>query len=192
MLRNFMAIAVIFFISACSMPETKIYNLDIPVEQGSPRSTADDFLVIRIDAPRYLAQPYIAYRSSPYQMLISRYSKWDSNPKVMVSEGIRDSLFSTGLFREVKILNIAPKGFYLLDINLKRFERLDEGNKSFGELVLDVVFITPESKELYRGRISKKVKLDDQSFLSLAKGLSIALNEAIEEVEDNITKVLLE
>jgi hypothetical protein len=55
---------------------------------------------------------------------------------------------------------------------------------------MDVMFITPESKELYRGRISKKVELDDQSFLSLAKGLSVALNEAIEEVEGNITKVL--
>ena len=107
----------------------------------------------------------------------------------MVSEGLRDSLFSTGLFREVKILNIVPKGFYLLDIHLKRFERLDEGNKSFGELVMDVAFFTPESKEIYRGRISKKVELDDQSFLSLAKGLSSALNEAIGEVEGNITKV---
>ena len=190
MLRNFIAIAVIFFISACSMPETKIYNLDIPVEQGSTRSTANDSLVIRIDSPRYLAQPYIAYRNSPYQMEISRYSKWDSSPKVMVSEGLKGSLFSTGLFREVKILNILPKGFYLLDMNLKRFERSEEGNNSFGELVLDVVFITPESKELYRARISKKVELDDQNFLSLAKGLSVALNEAIEEVQGNITNVL--
>lgn len=189
MLRNFIAVAVIFFVAACSMPETKIYNLDIPVEQGSIHATADDFLVIRIDTPRYLAQPYIAYRSSPYQMEISRYSKWDASPKVMVSEGLRDSLFSTGLFREVKILNIVPKGFYLLDINLKRFERVDEGNKFFGELVIDVTYFTPESKELYRGRVSKKVELDDNSFLSLAKGLSDALNEAIEEVKDNITKV---
>jgi ABC-type uncharacterized transport system auxiliary subunit len=172
------------------MPETKIYNLDIPEEQGSIHSTADDFLVIRIDTPRYLAQPYIAYRSSPYQMEISRYSKWDASPKVMVSEGVRDSLSSTGLFREVKILNIIPKGFYVLEMSLKRFERMDEGSKSFGELILDVSFFTPENKELYRGRISKKVKLEDQSFLSLAKGLSSALSEAIEEVQGNITKSL--
>jgi ABC-type uncharacterized transport system auxiliary subunit len=172
------------------MPETKIYNLDIRVEEKTVHSTAEDSLVIRIDVPRYLAQPYIAYRSSPYQMEISRYSKWDSSPKVMVSEGVRDSLFSTGLFKEVKILNIVPKGFYLLDMHLKRFERLDEGNKSFGELDLDVGFYTPESKEIYRGRISRKVHLEDKSFLSLAKGLSEALNEAIEELEDNITKVL--
>ena len=190
MLKNFIAVAVIFFIAACSMPETKIYNLNVPVEQGSIHATAGDSLVIRIDAPRYLSQPYIAYRSSPYQMEISRYSKWDASPKVMVSEGLRNSLLSTGLFREVKILNIVPKGFYLLDVNLKRFERLDEGNKPFGELVMDVTYLTPESKELYRSLISKKVELDDKSFLSLAKGLSDALNEAIKEIKDNIAKVL--
>jgi uncharacterized lipoprotein YmbA len=190
MLRSFLAIAVIVFISACSMPETKIYNIDIPIEQGSVQSTTDDYLVIRADSPRYLAQPYIAYRSSPYQMEISRYSKWDCSPKRMVSEGLRDSLLSTGLFRAVKILNIVPKEYFLLDINLKRFERLDEGNQSYGELVLEVAYFTPEGKELYRSTISKKVKLNEQSFLSLAEGLSDALNEAIEEVKGNVIKTL--
>ena len=190
MLRSLVAIVSIFFITACSMPETKIYNLDIPLEQGAIQATTDDSLVIRADSPRYLAQPYIAYRSSPYEMEISRYSKWDSSPKMIISEGLKESLFSTGLFREVKILNIVPKEYYLLDINLKRFERIDEGSESFGELVMEVAYFTPEGKELYRGTISKKVKLADQSFLSLAKGLSDALNEAIKEVKENIIKTI--
>jgi len=190
MLRNFIAVAVIFFVTACSMPETKIYNLDIPIEQEPMLSKADDSLVIRIDSPRYLAQPYIVYRSSPYQMEISRYSKWDASPKVMVSEGLRDTFYSTGLFKVVKILNIVPKGFYLLDINLKRFERVDEENESYGELVFEVAYFNTEGKELYRSTISKKAKLDDQSFLSLAKGLSTVLNEAMEEVKENIIKTL--
>jgi len=190
MLRSFLAVVSIFFIASCSMPETKIYNLDIPAGQGSIQSTTDDSLVIRTDSPRYLAQPYIAFRSSPYQMEISRYSKWDCSPKVMISEGLRDSLYSTGLFREVKVLNIVPKEYYLLDINLKRFERVDEGNQSYGELVLEVAYFTPEGKELYRSKISKKVRLDDRSFLSLAKGLSSALSETIEEIKGNIIKTL--
>jgi len=189
MLRSLIAVVIIFFITACSMPETKIYSLDIPVERGSIHTTADTSVVIRIDSPRYLAQPYIAYRSSPYQMEISRYSKWDASPKFMVSRVLRDSLLTTGLFKEVKILNIVPKGFFLLDINLTRFERLDEGNESFGEIVFDVVFSAPEGKEMYRDRISRKFKLDDRSFLSLAKGLSNALNEAIEEVKESIVSL---
>ena len=190
MLRSLLAVVSIIFIATCSMPETKIYNLDIPIEQGSIQSTTDDSLVIRTDSPRYLAQPYIAYRSSPYQMEIARYSKWDCSPKVMVSEGLRDALFSTGLYRKVKILNIVPKEYYLLDVNLKRFERVDEGEQAYGELVLEVAYFNPEGKELYRSTISKRVRLDDNSFLSLAKGLSSALVETVEEVKKNIIKTL--
>ena len=110
MLRNFIAVAVIVFIAACSMHETKIYNLDIPVEQGTIRSTADDSLVIRIDVPRYLAQPYIAYRSSPYQMEISRYSKWDASPKAMVSEGLSVNL---GYLRSIAHERLESDTIYL-------------------------------------------------------------------------------
>jgi len=190
MLRRFLAVASIIIIAACSMPETKIYNLDVPVEQEAIHSSSHDSLVIRPASPRYLAQPYIAYRSSPYQMEIAKYSKWDYSPKMMISEVLRDSLFSTGLFRDVKILNIVPKEYYLLDLNLKRFERVDEGSRSYGEIVLEVAYFTPQGKELFRNTISKKVRLDDRTFLSLAKGLSGALSETIEEVKESIINTL--
>lgn len=188
MLRSLIAIVVIFFISACSMPETKVYNLYVQVEKSPDTPKGDAFVVIRVDSPRYLAQPYIAYRNSPYQMEISRYSKWESSPKVMTRRALKDSVLSTGLFKDVKTLNITPKGFYVLDINLRRFERLDEGKEFFGELAFDVVFTSPEGKVLYHDTVSKKIKLDDQNFLSLARGLSDVLNEAIKEVKNNIVR----
>ena len=190
MFRSLLVLMSVFFITACSMPETKIYNLDIPAEKGPIQAKTDDSLVIRADSPRYLAQPYIAYRSSPYQMEIARYSKWDCSPRVMISKRLKDALFSTGLFKEVRILNIVPKQYYLLDINLKRFERLDEGSQSYGEVVLEFAYFSPAGKELFRSTISKKVRLDDKSFLSLARGLSVALSETIEEVKQDIIKTL--
>ncbi len=147
---------------------------------------SDASIVIRMHSLRYLTQSYIAYRYSPYQLEISRYSKWESPPGDMVKEAFKDSLFSTGLFKEVRVLNTISGEFYSLEINLKRFEGSDIGNDSFGELVFDVNLFSPEGRELYRSNISKKVKLDDRGFLSLAKGLSSALSEAIEEVRNNI------
>jgi hypothetical protein len=168
------------------MPETKVYNLHVTVDKSTVTQIGGASLVILMDAQRYLTQPYIAYRSSPYQIEISRYSKWESSPKFMVKRALKDAMFSTGLFKDVKVLNIVPEGFYVLAINLKGFERLDEGNESFGKLDFDFLFMSPEGKELSHGRITKKVDLDDQSFLSLAKGLSNALNEAIKELTTNI------
>jgi len=181
------------------MPETKIYSLNMPDTSSSSYSKsekerlsdvtnvkADSSIMIRVSSPRYLSQAYIAYRSSPYQLEVSRYSKWESPPNLMVKEAFKDSLSSTGLFREVRAANTVYDGFYLLDINLKRFERSDDGNDSFADLVFDVNLVSPDGMELYRSTVSKKVKLDERSFLSLARGLSSALSEGIGEVRNNI------
>ncbi len=183
----------LFFVGACAMPETRVYSLHVPLERVKvvyPRGDAS--LAILIHSPRYLAQPYIVYRKSPYQLETSRYSKWDVSPQERLGEVFKDALTSGHRFKEVRVTNSAPAGFYSLKVNLQRFERSDVGNDPFSELVLDASFISPEGKELYQERISKRTKLEDRSFLSLAKGLSGALAEAVEEVRDPIERFLKE
>lgn len=172
------------------MPETQIYSLHVPAGKHIQNTKADTSMAILVDSPRYLSQPYIVYRNSPYQLLISRYSKWDSAPDETVRQAFRDALSSSGLFKDVRSSNVVPGGFYSLRINLKRFERLDEGNDSFGELALDVSLFAPEGRDLYQGTFIKKVKLEDRSSISLAKALSSSLVEAMEEVRTNIEKSL--
>ena len=200
-MQRFLAVIFsVFLISACTIPETKIYSIYMttpplpPFSNGEIRmgvneidSTAEKSLIVMINAPRYLSQAYIAYRNSPYQLEISRYSKWESPPNNMVREAFKTRIFSTGDFKEVRSSNIVPNGFYSLAINLKKFERYDEGNDFFGDLFFDVQLSSPDGKELYHQTISKHVKLDDETFLSLAKGLSAALSESIEEVSESIT-----
>jgi uncharacterized lipoprotein YmbA len=191
MLKSLLLIVLsIFFVGACTMPETKIYSLNLPIEGGIVNTKADASIVIYAHSPRYLTQPYIAYRNSPYQLEISRDSKWELPPVEMLKEAFKDSLYSTGLFKEVRVLNITPSGFYVLDIKLKRFERTDEGNDSFGEFVCDVSLFSPDGSKLYHSNVSKRVKLDDRSFLSLAKGLSSALNDGIGEIKNSVIKFI--
>ena len=166
MLRVVLIVLSVFFISACTMPETKIYSLNMPDTSSSSYSKsekerlsdvtnvkADSSIMIRVSSPRYLSQAYMAYRSSPYQLEVSRYSKWESPPNLLVKEAFKDSLSSTGLFREVRAANAVSEGFYLLDINLKRFERSDDGNDSFADLVFDVNLVSPDGMELYRSTV---------------------------------------
>ena len=179
---------LISFLASCSMPETKIYTLYIPPEKVQTYNQSNASVVIIATSPKYLAQPYMVYRNSPYQLEISSYSRWYSSPVKMVKEVFNDALLSTGLFGEVRKANSTPNGFYSLHINLKKFERFTTSNTSFGELVFDVEFRSPEGKVLYTGTISKKVKLDDETFLSFARGISTALAEGVNEVK---TKIIL-
>lgn len=181
----------ILFIGACATPETKIYSLYVPMERGTHTSLKGEAsLAIWTHSPRYLTQPYIVYRKSPYQLEISRYSKWDASPDEKVREVFKEALSSARLFQEVKVVHTIPQDFYSLKINLKKFERSDEGNDSFGEVAFDVSFISPQGKELYQDAISRRLKLEDRTFLTLAKGLSRALKEGVEEVRNQIDRTL--
>jgi len=197
MKRILLFILSISLISACSMPETKIYSIYLSAPYAPPdirKVRADDtntrFVVILMNSPRYLAQPYIAYRNSPYELEISRYSKWESPPGDIVKEAFKNYLSSSGVFKEVRASNVVPEGFYSFEINLKKFERYDQGNDSYGELDYDIKVYSPDSKELYRATVLKKVKLDNKTFLCLAEGLSSALSESIKEVTGSLSVVM--
>jgi len=56
---------VVLLVTACTMPETKIYSLYLPLENKTPESGAVVSITVGVSSPRYLAQPYIAHRTSP-------------------------------------------------------------------------------------------------------------------------------
>jgi len=190
MKRVFCLITVIFLFAACTMPETKIYSLSLPAERKLSDNKSDYSVNIRVHSPRYLAQQYLAFRTSPYQIDISRYSKWESSPVEMVRDAFRDSFYSRGISKDVKTSNLVPAGYYSVDIQLRRFERTGPDHDLFGEIGFEIVVSSPEGKEIYRKTVSKKIRLDNKDNLDLAKALSAALSEAVEETMTGTTGVM--
>jgi len=180
----------VFTLMACTMSETRIYTLYMPVEKKTTNTKTGASIVIHMDSERYLKQPYIAHRSSLYQLKISKYSKWEPSPNRLVRKEFKQALSSNGLFKEVSTAAVVPEGFYLLNIYLKRFERFDVENSSSGRLEFDVGLLSPDGGELYSGTVSRDLQLDNQEFASLAKGLSNALEQAIEEVRANVVRAI--
>jgi uncharacterized lipoprotein YmbA len=189
-LQAFLAFLLAFLCAACSMPQTKIYSLVLNNDGPAAKMKTDASVDLIVRSPRYLAQPYIAYRTSPYQLEIARYSKWDSPPAEMVKESFRKALTEMGSFKEVKASNFVPPAFYSLEIDLKRFERSDDGSSSFADVSFDLGFLSPEGKTLYRNSFEKKIKLGDRGFASLAEALSKALTEGIGEAKAGIEGAL--
>jgi uncharacterized lipoprotein YmbA len=181
--RAFIAFLLVGICAACAMPQTKIYSLALKNEGPAAKTKTEASLDLVVHSPRYLSQPYIAYRTSPYQLDIARYSKWDSPPAEMVRESFRNALSAAALFKEVRASNFVPPAFYSLEIDLKRFERLDNGSGSFADLSFDLGLLSPDGKTLYRGSFEKKIKLGDRGFTSLAEALSRALAEGIDEAK---------
>lgn len=180
---------LLLLLSACSMsmPETRIYTLYMPAEEKAAHAVPSEFIAIQISSERYFKQPYIAKRSSPYEIEILKYSKWESSPDKIVKNKIREVLSSSGLFKEVKISGTALPDFYLLKINLKNFEMVNEDKGSFALLEFSLELLSPDGNKLYEGTISKKTALISSDLASLAKALSNALEQGAEETRDSIT-----
>jgi len=186
----FAAILAMILLISCSMPGTKIYSLAVPEEKTISGGQTDASVNVTVHSPRYLGQSYIAYRTSPYQIDLSRYSRWDMPPVDLVRDAFRDGLSASGSFREVKASVFTPGGYYNLDIYLKRFERLDEGETSSCQLLFEVKLRSPEGNEVYKKTISKTVRLEDKGFPSLAKALSSALAEGIGQSQSGIVSAI--
>lgn len=181
---------LLFLLSACSMsmPETRIYTLYMPAEEkAAPAVPSDKSITIQMSSEPYLKQSYIAKRSSPYEMEILKYSKWESSPDKIVKNKIREVLSSSGLFKEVKISGAAFSDLYLLKINLKNFEMINEDKGSFALLEFSLELLSADGNKFYEGTISKKTALISPDLTSLAKALSNALEEGAEETRDSIT-----
>jgi uncharacterized lipoprotein YmbA len=174
---------VLLAAAACSMPETKIYSLNMPAERPAQPAPRPASIAVAVQANRYLGQPYIAHRVSPYQLDISRYSKWEASPLEMVRDAFRDALVPA--FREVRASLVSSADSYTLQVNLKRFEM---SGASSAELAMDVQVISPEGKELFRRSIAKQAPLGGSDYVSLAKGMSAMLGETVSEVKADLLK----
>jgi hypothetical protein len=178
------------FLLSCTTSGTRIYSLSLPPMKERPNVEPHASVNITLHAPRYLDQPYVAYRISSYEVELSADSRWDSSPAIMMRQAIKESLCSSGLFAVARTLASVPPGFYNCEVNLRRFERFDKGNDSFGELDFQITFRSPGCRVLYNGSISKEAKLPDRSDSSLAKFLSEALSQGLDETNAAIAKSL--
>lgn len=184
-------IIVLCFLSlSCSMTmkETRTYSIYVPsentaVSQGTPLKS----IALQIHSEDYLNQPYIVERTSPFELDISRYSKWESSPYRIVRREFVRSLSSTGRFKVVKATSSTPKDFYILSIELRQFELLKKEGRSFSSLAMDVALRSPDGAELYNSMILKEKVLIENDSRALAEGLSALLTEALEECREAIT-----
>ena len=189
-MKRILLFLLVAMLAACSMPETRMYSLSLPAAVDKQAAGTGAPVNVIVHATRYLSQSYIAYRVSPYQLDIASYSRWEAPPDQMVRDTLRDGLTASGMFKEVSASGAVAPEAYALDVNLKRFERSDEGADSYGELVMDARMLSPEGKEVYRASISRKVKLADRDFLGLAKALSAMLADGEQEMAAGISKAL--
>jgi uncharacterized lipoprotein YmbA len=186
---SFLILIASVLLSACSIPETKIYNLNL-IDSGETRNMqykkTDSPIAVHVEAPSYLSQPYIVTRTSPYQIKISKTEKWISPPKRFIRKSLKDVLFGTGSFRDVRISRTHPEGYCWLVVDLKKFGLLNDKGGFWAELVMDVSFFNHEMNRLFMRTVAHKKQLENREYSKLAHVLSTLLAEGLEEIKVDV------
>jgi len=173
--------------SCTSVPATSIYTLDLPVAEKQMSPNAEDpSLAVHVRSPRYLAQPFIAMRTSPYELDISRFSKWDRPPDELIAEAVRDTIAQTGKFKEVEVYHMPPGGTYVLDLNLRQFELSKEGASSHALFALDVTLTSPAGDEVFSAQYSYDEAFASGGLQRLAEKLSASIEDALNKTRTGV------
>ncbi|QWR77465.1 ABC-type transport auxiliary lipoprotein family protein [Candidatus Magnetomonas plexicatena] len=190
--RLFVAAALLVMVFSCSVEQNKIYSLNISsFENVSTTGVTDVSLGILVTAPKYLSQPYLSHRSTPYELTTELYSKWEAPPVKMISENFRNALYDLTFFKDVRILTVQRRDYYCLKINLRRFERFNYNTPLQGVVEFDYDLFTPDDKNILHGVFSQKSPLSDKSFTALAESLSIALKDALTQIVPKVKEEIL-
>jgi len=147
--------------------------------------------VRRFDTPAYLRQGRIVYRQTPEQVGFYEYHRWASDPGVVVTTGVIDSLRSANLFSVVEPYAGQEHPDYLLS---GRLERLDEVDYSSGvqvEVRLSAQLVNLRTgTSVWAGAVTQTSNVSDRNVNSVVVAMSHAVQGSIDQLVADMEKRL--
>ncbi len=171
------------------------YTLAIPPTLQKPALNnphpSATLAVRRFDTPAYLRQGRIVYRQTPEEVGFYDYHRWASDPGVVVTTGIIDSLRSTNLFSVVEPYAGQEHPDYLLSGRLERLDEVDYKSGVQVEVKLSAQLVNVRTgAPVWAGSVTKTSEVSSRDVNSVVVAMSQTVQGSIEELVANMTKQL--
>ena len=103
------------------------YTLNLPASPDPPakESVRTSIAVREFQAPSYLRQGPIVYRSTPEQLGFYEYHRWASDPRTLVTGAVIDHLRASGQYSTVSMYNGRPDHDFIFSGKLEKLEEVD-------------------------------------------------------------------
>lgn len=178
----FLLFLSVAFYGCLTVPPSSIYTINYRAHKTASYEKLNDkvLLILQTDAPSALKQPYIVSKSTPYKIEIMKYQKWETSPREMVYNRLKDFTSSIGF---QKTLNPALENHYTLKSRLNSFGRIFISGIYYADFDIEIEFYSHENKLLFLKRIQKIKALENDDFENLAKGLDNVIKEGLKELE---------
>jgi len=100
-------------------------NLAAPPDPPAKESLRISIAVREFQAPGYLRQGPIVYRSTPEEIGFYEYHRWAEDPRALLTGAVIDHLRASGQYSMVSMYNGRPNHDYLFSGRLEKLEEVD-------------------------------------------------------------------
>ena len=100
-------------------------NLPAPPDPPAKESVRTSIAVREFQAPSYLRQGPIVYRSTPEEIGFYEYHRWAADPRTLVTGAVIDHLRASGQYSTVSMYNGHPDNDFIFSGKLEKLEEVD-------------------------------------------------------------------
>ena len=143
------------------------------------------------NTPAYLRQGRIVYRKTPEQIGFYDYHRWASDPGVVVTTGVIDSLRSANLFSVVGPYAGQEHPDYLLSGRLERLDEVDYKSGVQVEVKLSAQLVNMRTgAPVWAGAVTRSSEVGSRDMSSVVLAMGQTMQGSIDELMANMTKQL--
>ncbi len=176
--------ALVLLLTGCAAaPELRYYRVEVPpLTRAAEPPLPVTLGLARASAPEPYQQERILYRASAYRIQSYDYDRWESPPAEMLDALLLDRFTESGRFQRV-VPWIRESVDYRLQVRLRRFEEVDEGDRWYGITQLTYELLDAGGRSLLHETSSQRIPVQRKSVEgvveALSRGVQAALDEAI-------------
>ena len=124
-----LTLAVVTILTGCGgkirYPAYYTLNLPAPPDPPAKESVRTSIAVREFQAPSYLRQGPIVYRSTPEEIGFYEYHRWAADPRTLVTGAVIDHLRASGQYSMVSTYNGRPDNDFIFTGKLEKLEEVD-------------------------------------------------------------------
>jgi len=118
----------LFALAGCGRVRYPAYytlNLPAPPDPPAAENVRTSIAVREFQAPNYLRQGPIVYRTTPEEIGFYEYHRWAADPRTVVTNAVVDHLRAGGQFSMVSMYDGRPNNDYVFSGRLEKLEEVD-------------------------------------------------------------------
>jgi ABC-type uncharacterized transport system auxiliary subunit len=124
-----LTLAIVTILTGCGgkirYPAYYTLNLPAPPDPPAKESVRTSIAVREFQAPSYLRQGPIVYRSTAEEIGFYEYHRWAADPRTLVTGAVIDHLRASGQYSTVSMYNGRPDNDFIFSGKLEKLEEAD-------------------------------------------------------------------